>query len=275
MVVDRINMSKLVFPEGIYYDYRYVTGGDYIPSDVKATNIDNLYRGVKNSIIDVKFDTSNCTRTHYTFSESQIISIAQFDTSNVTDMSSMFRTCSSLVFIPQLDTSNVTNMSYMFYACSALTSIPQLDTSNVTNMSYMFYGCGALTSIPQLDTSNVNNIGYMFYNCSKLTTIPKLDASKVTNVSNFSGNSSNASVKHIGGFENLGMYKTVSGTNNANFVGNFPNLTKESVLNVLNGLYDRASAGYSVLTLKLHPNALARLTADDIAIATNKGWTIA
>ena len=108
-------MSKLVFPEGIYYDYKYVTGGDYIPSDVKATNIDNLYRGVKNSIIDVKFDTSNCTRTYYTFSESQITSIAQFDTSNVTDMSNMFRTCSSLVFIPQIDTSNVINISYMFH----------------------------------------------------------------------------------------------------------------------------------------------------------------
>ena len=115
----------------------------------------------------------------------------------------------------------------------------------------------------------------MFYNCSKLTTIPKLDASKVTNVSNFSGSSSNASVKHIGGFENLGMYKTVSGTNNANFVGNYPNLTKESVLNILNGLYDRKTAGYSVLTLKLNANHLAKLTDDDIAIATNKGWTIA
>ena len=36
------------------------------------------------------------------------------------------------------DTSNVTNMSGMFSSCSNLTTIPQLDTSNVTDMSSMF-----------------------------------------------------------------------------------------------------------------------------------------
>ena len=45
-------------------------------------------------------------------------------------------------------------------------------------------------------------------------------------------------------------------------------------MNVINGLYDRASAGLSVITLKLHANHLAMLSEDDIAIATNKGWTI-
>ena len=69
------------------------------------------------------------------------------------------------------DTSNVTDMSYMFYSCSSLTSIPQLDTSKVTNMKYMFYSCSSLTSIPQLDTSNVTNMSYMFSYCFSLTTI--------------------------------------------------------------------------------------------------------
>ena len=45
-------------------------------------------------------------------------------------------------------------------------------------------------------------------------------------------------------------------------------------MNVINNLYDRASAGYSVLTLKLHANHLAMLSDEEKAIATNKGWTL-
>ena len=68
-----------------------------------------------------------------------------------------------------LDTSSVTNMSRMFKGCSSLTSIPELDTSSVTNMSMMFEGCSSLTSIPELDTSSVTSVSYMFDGCSSLT----------------------------------------------------------------------------------------------------------
>lgn len=69
------------------------------------------------------------------------------------------------------DTSNVTDMSNMFYSCSSLTSVPQLDTSNVTSMDSMFNYCSKLTTIPQLDTSNVTNMNSMFDYCSKLEEI--------------------------------------------------------------------------------------------------------
>ena len=59
-------------------------------------------------------------------------------TSDVTDMHSMFSSCSSLTSAPLLDTSNVTDMSNMFSYCSSLTSAPLLDTSKVTEMSNMF-----------------------------------------------------------------------------------------------------------------------------------------
>jgi surface protein len=47
------------------------------------------------------------------------------------------------------DTSAVTNASSMFYECSALTTPPDVsdwDASQVTDMSYMFYGCTSLAS---------------------------------------------------------------------------------------------------------------------------------
>ena len=63
-------------------------------------------------------------------------------------MSTMFQGCFKLVTIPQLNTSNVTNMSTMFQNChKVLTSIPQLDTSNVTNISQTFSGCMVLEKI--------------------------------------------------------------------------------------------------------------------------------
>lgn len=63
------------------------------------------------------------------------------------------------------NTSNVTNMTNMFRYCSALTSVYLFDTSNVTDMTGMFARCSSLTSVPLFNTANVTNIRYMFCNC--------------------------------------------------------------------------------------------------------------
>ena len=100
----------------------------------------------------------------------RIVYLPKIDTSEKTNMSSMFNYCYSLVSIPQLDTQNATNMSNMFYGCYSLVSIPRLDTKNVTNMSSMFNNCYSLVSIPQLDTQNAMNMNNMFYYCYSLVT---------------------------------------------------------------------------------------------------------
>lgn len=94
---------------------------------------------------------------------------AQLDTSKVTNMDSMFSSCTNLTTIPLLDTSNVTNMEYMFYNCTSLATIPLLDTSNVTSMYQMFQGCTNLTTIPLLDTSKVTRMYSMFSSCTSLS----------------------------------------------------------------------------------------------------------
>ena len=123
------------------------------------------------------------------FSSLETIDLTYLDTSQVTNMSNMFRYCSNLtniIFGDKFNTSNVTNMSYMFYNCSSLTSldVSNFDTSNVTSMSYMFGGCSGLTSldVSNFDTSNVTSMSGMFYNCSSLTSldVSSFDTSKVT-----------------------------------------------------------------------------------------------
>ena len=94
------------------------------------------------------------------------------------DSKEMFYSCSKLSSIDMsgFDTSNVTNMFSMFFNCSALTSLTGLsgfDTSNVTIMNCMFQMCSSLTSldVSGWNTGNVTNMGVMFESCSSLGTI--------------------------------------------------------------------------------------------------------
>ena len=206
---------------------------------------------------------------------SNLTTIPLIDTSNVTDMSQMVYGCSALTTIPALDTSKVTNMMQMFMSCSNLTTIPALDTSNVTDMSGMFNGCSALTTIPALDTSKVTDMMQMFMSCSKITAIPALDCSSIGtgyNAAAWFGSYKLNNLTEIGGFLNL---KTKSDSNYG--LAKCPNLTYQSCINVLNGLYDFTGNGEtpdsSQGKLKVHANFLTTV-GEDISIGLNKGWTI-
>lgn len=200
-----------------------------------------------------------------------LTTVPLFDTSNVITMQQMFYGCSKLTTVPLFDTSNVVDMGNMFQNCIVLTDVPLFDTSNATKLNNMFQNCKALTTVPQFDTSNAGNISYMFSYCEHLISVPELNCGNVSDVNNMFYN---CPVTDLGGFKDLGANTGLTGTN-SNFLQYAPYLTHESIMNVINKLYDRASAGYSVLTLKLHANVLALLTDEEKAIATSKGWTIA
>lgn len=205
-------------------------------------------------------DTSNVTDAQYMFSYCyELTTIPQLDTAKVTNMSYMFSRCYNLTTIPQLDTSKVTNMSYMIGDCYKLTTIPQLDTSNVTNMRGMFSYCNKLTSIPKLDTSSATNMSYMFNGCSSLTSIPQLDMTKVTNMSYMLNSCTKLKEIHMTGMK-------------VNFDISSSNLfTREALLEIINNL----ATVTSTQTLTMGSTNLAKLTDEDKAIATNKGWTLA
>ena len=152
-------------------------------------------------------------------------------------------------------------MYHMFYDCSSLTSIPQIDTSKVTDMDSMFSGCSSLTYISQLDTSKVNTMGSMFSGCSSLTSIPSLHVNKVRDMSSILWGC--RSVKYLGGFRGLRISIT------SGFLDQCPDLTVESLMNVINNL----DTAYNQ-TLKFGSTNLNKLTPQQKAIATNKGWTL-
>ena len=149
---------------------------------------------------------------------------------------------------PAIDTRHYTSMRSMFHNCVNLKLVDyKYDTSKVTNMWQMFMNCENLEAIKVVfDCSKVNNVYQMFYGCTKLY--------------------------NVYGFMNLGQSEEFY---DAGFISDCNSLSKYSVRNIFNNLYDRASAGYSVVTIYLHPDVYAKLTDDDIAIATNKGWGVA
>ena len=79
------------------------------------------------------------------------------NTSNVTDMSSMFNNCSGLksLDLSGWNTSNVTSMNQMFYYCNKLETLDLSgwDTSNVTDMNGMFNSCLKLKEIKMIGCS--------------------------------------------------------------------------------------------------------------------------
>ena len=201
--------------------------------------------------------------------------IPMINTENLTTMYQFFMNCQNLTNIPKINTSNVTNMNMMFGSCVKLKTIPALDTSKVTSMSSMFYRSG-ITIIPELNTSNLRYVTDMFYVCVNLITIPKLNFESVTNVSSFLYSANN--VVNIGGFENLGAaYLTTASANYSYYrldLTSCSKLTHESLMNVINNLYDIKTKGCKAQSLRLGATNLAKLTEDEIAIAQNKGWNV-
>ena len=137
-------------------------------------------------------NTSNVTDMTSMFRDCmnlESLDVSNFNTANVTSMSGMFSWCRYLksLDVSNFNTANVTDMVEMFNACLSLTSldVSKFNTQNVTNMRGMFDGCSSLTS---LDVSNFNTTGVtsmqaMFANCASLTS---LDVSnfKTANVTN-------------------------------------------------------------------------------------------
>ena len=134
---------------------------------------------------------TNMSSMFYSCSSLTSLDVTHFNTANVMDMSFMFYRCLSLTSldVTKLNTEKVTNMSYMFNNCSELISlnVTNFNTAKVTDMRYMFCGCSKLTSldVTNFNSENVTNMNRMFCNCSKLTSldVSNFNTKKVTNMS--------------------------------------------------------------------------------------------
>ncbi len=160
----------------------------------------------------------------------------------------------------KLDFRSFDSMYQMCYKCTALQRVPQLETANVANMMWAFYGCTSLTEIDGLDTRRITSDSELFHGCSALTAIySALDFSNVESQIDTTFTSCKA-------LEEVRF----EGTINVNVAMNgCPKLSVDS-LSLLNALCENAQD----LTCKIGTTNLAKLSDDQKAIATNKGWVL-
>lgn len=107
----------------------------------------------------------------------------QPDTSLVTNMHQAFAFARKFNGRINFDTRNVTNMSSMFHEANAFDSpITFSDTSKVTNMSGMFLGAVNFNQPINFNTTNVTNMGSMFQRTTRFNQPLQLDTQNVTNM---------------------------------------------------------------------------------------------
>ena len=169
--------------------------------------------------------------------------IVKLNTSNLYSTEYMFSNQLNLTTLDlsDWDTSNLKSIAGMFYKCKNLTTInfSGWDISNIFSMSSLFSGCENLITLDlsDWDISNVATTGDMFDYCYKLT--------------------------HFKAPQNI------SYTFDLEFCRS---LTHESLMSVINNLIELPDEYNNGLYLNMA--VIDTLSAEEIAIATNKGWTV-
>ena len=197
------------------------------------------------------------------------LDVSGFDTKNVTDMTSMFQNCTNLTSldVSGFDTGKVTNMSNMFRGCSKLERLKGSFVLNNTNCSYMFESCHKAPDLSEFKMSGtVKDISCMFGDFGlgntplatslDLSDIALTEGCKIGFYTFF-----RCCVTNIYPFININSHCDLSSIT----------LSQEVLLRFINNLVEVTTSP----TLNLGATNLAKLTEDQIAIAANKGWTVA
>ena len=233
-------------------------------------------------IPDNLIDWNTLTDANYLFAYCEKLSdLGEIDTSNVYNFTRTFYHCNSLRgdAIKNLNTSNGKTFSYML-AETGLDYFPSLDLGNAERIDYLFADNGnTLIEVMPINTSKVTNMNALFNNFStvqKLQKLPEFDCTNVVNIGSYfaySGYQDKVpNLTDCGGWKNLKC-----NWNDGYGLNHCPNLTYQSCINILNGLYDFTGNGETPTSnqgkLRVHSNFLTTV-GDEVSIAVAKGWQI-
>ena len=222
---------------------------------------------------------------------------------NCNDLRHLFNGCSSLTISPDLSIP-ARKLGSVYNGCSKLQQLPYINLSEVEEIDYFCSGCESLTSVdlsgwntPNLkkcrgmlqictnlqsvnlsgwNTSNVTDIYSLFYNDPKLVDVDLSgwDLSNVTDVGYMFGYYGNLyTLLHLKFGNNLKTRWKSYGSPKY-----LPNLTVESLLSIIDGLYDFTGNGETPSSsqgqIEFGTTNLNKLTDEQKAVAVNKGWTL-
>lgn len=304
-----LDFTKATTMQGMFYNCSNISNLDLKNFDTSnVTTMASMFNGCQSiETLDVSsFNTKKVKSMSNMFNTfisnigksgilKNIIFGENFDTGLVTSMSYMFRDyMGETIDVANFNTENVTNMDYMFYGCKKLKelNINDWDVGKVTAMNSMFNNCSGLTSLDlsKWNTSSLKSIGSTFSQCFELTDldISGWDFSNVVGANSYGDVSSFFTLcqklTNLSFGKNLGKGYTTT-TANQNYhkllLSSCKLLTHDSLMSVINGLYD-LNLTYDVAnggtlrpqSLVLGADNIAKLSEEELAICTTKGWTV-
>lgn len=275
-----------------------------IADNVKFNNSGDIYNLFNNcnSLETVQgtetWDVSKITDMRYVFRNCHSlisVDLSGWNTSKVTQIEGMFYGCSSLknLDLSHFNISKVKKLTDMFNGCSSLSylNITGWDFTNVTNVYNMFANAGLKTidTSTWLNTSNITNFGNfcngatseyitltfsgsmwaIMHTCIYVKHVTWKNCTVVIDNYSFPCFANIKLAEWQITFDNA-IISAENGT--LGILSNYSHLTVESLMSVINALADRT--GMDSDTLTLGSVNLAKLTPEQIKIATDKNWTV-
>lgn len=184
------------------------------------------------------------------------------DFRDCTEIISLFYNCKNLVSVGEMkNTYRITNIDGLFDNCILLKSINVFDTSAVTIMAFVFNKCQHFERFPLLNTDNVHAYQFMFNGCTSLHTIEFLNMINVNDEDRCFNTFKECTSLKTAKISNLGVSLDLSWCKV---------LSVDSVL----FLFNNAKSGVSGKTIQLNSLVFDQLTEEQIAIATEKGFSV-
>jgi hypothetical protein len=223
-----------------------------------------------------------CKILRTTFISSTVLAnleLAYSSTTNISDFSSMFSTCTMLQNISEIDTSSGTNFTSMFASCTSLQKIINIDVTFATQIAQIFSQCRSLQSVNMVFGQNAIGANGAFFQCNALSVLPTIP--KVSGVAQiYSGNFA-ASIVPATDLSECTVFGIGSNTKYIRRVLVFGSKTSFSLATSSLGVtelvevFTNLGVANSGAILNIAGClGTASLTNEQKAIATNKGWTL-
>lgn len=227
----------------------------------------------------------NVTNAELIFGETQVTKVPNLSFPNATSAKGIFRDCQKLISVANFNIPNATNVAEAFKGCTNLTTIGVLSIPKVQTFNNLFYNCKALESIEQFNVSSATNLASLFAQSNNLKSVDFVNStSKVTNFSGlFAGKTVLETAKglDLSSATNLAsMFASCSNLKNITFVensikinfnlGSSSLLSDESIQSLINGLATVETAQ----NLTIHNDVATKLTDEQKATISSKNWNI-
>lgn len=253
------NLTSLTFPEGSLTQVGKMSYAFKLP---KLTSI-VFPDGSLQNVTTMSYAFSACSGlTYVIFPENSLQNVLYAD--------DCFRACSKLksMSFPENSLSKVIQAADFFNHCNDLTSVifPKNSFTSVSLINNMFGSCFDLLSVsfPDGALTQVKGCQSLFVLCYALTSIllPQGALTQVTNMM--------SAFHQCSALQNLTIYNLPNiNLTNIGF-STCTSLTLQSLQNILNALPVTTSS----YKCTLGTTNLSKLSEEQIAIATNKGWTL-